>query len=60
LRSEGIKAYFSIDTGATVYINTHREYVDEVVRRIREIDGVSEVIVSGVGGPVREETKHLF
>ena len=60
MRAEGIKAYFSIDTGATVYINTHREFVGEVVRRVRKVEGVSRVIVSRVGGPVREERRHLF
>ena len=50
LREEqGIPVYFSTDTGASVYINTRGDYVDEVQARIDEI-GI-ETDVWKVGGP---------
>jgi phosphomevalonate decarboxylase len=58
MRSEGVPAYFSIDTGATVYVNTKPKHVREVEGRIRQL-GV-ETIVCGVGGRAKTTTKHLF
>lgn len=58
MRSEGIPAYFSIDTGATVYVNTHPEKVPVVEERIRAL-GV-ETLVCGVGGRSRLTEEHLF
>src|SRR5437773_1917898 len=36
LREQGIPAFFSIDTGATVYVNTFPDHADPVRRAIRE------------------------
>jgi len=58
MRSEGIPAYFSIDTGATVYVNTHPDKVPLVEERIRAL-GV-ETLVCGVGGSSRLTDEHLF
>lgn len=58
MRRDGIPAYFSIDTGATVYVNTLPERVKEVVERIRSL-GI-ETIECGVGGNARVTDKHLF
>ena len=49
LRSEGTPAYFSTDTGATVYVNTRAEHVEAVEAAIAEL-GV-ETRVWEVGGP---------
>lgn len=38
LRSEGLPVYFSTDTGATVYVNTKKAYVDEVESAISACD----------------------
>ncbi len=38
MRSEGIPVYFSTDTGATVYVNTKKPYVDEVESAISACD----------------------
>lgn len=48
MRSEGIEAYFSMQTGPTVYVNAMPEHIDEVVQRLR--DAGFEVLVSGIGG----------
>ena len=58
MRSEGLPAYFSIDTGATVYVNTKPKHVPEVEKRIRQL-GV-ESIVCGVGGSAKPTKRHLF
>lgn len=48
MREEGVEAYFSMQTGPTVYVNALPEQIDEVVQRLREAG--FEVLVSGVGG----------
>jgi len=58
MRSEGLEAYFSIDTGATVYVNTHPKNVDAVESRIRGL-GI-QTLRCGVGGSARIVEEHLF
>jgi phosphomevalonate decarboxylase len=58
MRAEGLPAYFSIDTGATVYVNTEPKNVKKVEGRIRAL-GI-ETINCGVGGSARVTDKHLF
>ena len=58
MRAEGIPAYFSIDTGATVYVNTEPENVRKVEKRIRKL-GI-KTINCGVGPAARVVEDHLF
>jgi phosphomevalonate decarboxylase len=60
LRNEGVPVYFSTDTGASVYVNTTAEYVDEVESAVADC-GV-ETDVWEVGGPaeIRPESDALF
>jgi len=58
MRAEGLSAYFSIDTGATVYVNTFPENVPEVESRLRAL-GV-ETLVCRVGGKAHLTDEHLF
>jgi len=51
MREEGVPAFFSIDTGATVYVNTFPDQADVVRRRIEDL-GI-RTIVCTVGGPAR-------
>jgi phosphomevalonate decarboxylase len=51
LRDDGVPAYFSTDTGATVYVNTTAEHADAVESAVAET-GV-ETDVWRVGGPAR-------
>jgi len=57
--SDHIPVWYSLDTGPSVYINTHPEFVDEVCREIRASTNLG-VIKSGVGGPARTIEEHLF
>lgn len=60
LRADGIPAYFSTDTGATVYVNTTAEHVETVESAVAD-QGV-ETMVWEVGGPaaVLSEDEALF
>ena len=58
MREQGLPAFFSIDTGATVYVNTFPEKVEEVETRIRAL-GVG-TIRCWVGGGARTVQDHLF
>jgi phosphomevalonate decarboxylase len=57
---EGVPAYFSVDTGASVYVNTTAEYVEEVESAVADC-GV-ETRTWEVGGPARilDEDEALF
>jgi len=59
MRSEQIPAWYSMDTGPSVFINTYTRNLDEVASRIRSI-GFENVIVSKVGGKPKTVDKHLF
>jgi len=60
LRDEGVPVYFSVDTGASVYVNTTTEHVDRVESAVADC-GV-DTRVWEVGGPARiiEESEALF
>jgi phosphomevalonate decarboxylase len=58
MRAEGMRTYFSIDTGATVYINCPIEERWEVEQRIQKL-GI-ETIECHVGGPAKLVDDHLF
>jgi len=58
MRVEGIPAYFSIDTGATVYVNSLPRLVPEIETRIRSL-GI-ETLRCEVGGEARTTQEHLF
>ncbi len=58
MRERGIPAFFSIDTGATVYVNTFPNRVKEVRAEIEDL-GI-ETIECHVGGAAREVKDHLF
>lgn len=59
MRKEGILAWYSIDTGPSVFINTYRENAEAVVKRLRE-RGFMKVLVSEVGEKPFLTDKHLF
>ena len=58
MRESGIPAFFSIDTGATVYVNTVAERADDVRRGIEDL-GI-RTIACRVGGPARLSEDHQF
>lgn len=58
MRREGLPCYFSIDTGATVYVNTDRASLPAVRQRIEGL-GISTLTCS-IGGEARLVSDHLF
>lgn len=60
LREGGLPVYFSIDTGATAYLNTHAKHVAEVAEAVSGIPGVARVLHLDVGGPARLVSDHRF
>ena len=59
MRREGIPAWYSMDTGPSVFVNTFTEYVEKVADRLRGL-GCSSIIPSKVGGKPFLSSKHLF
>ena len=57
--AERIPVWYSLDTGPSVYVNTHPEFVDEVRSRIEKNTNL-EVLKSDVGGPAYTMEEHLF
>jgi phosphomevalonate decarboxylase len=58
MREEEIPAFFSIDTGATVYVNTFPDRVSEVKSALEEL-GI-EIMECSVGGEAKVVEEHLF
>jgi len=58
MRDRGLPAFFSIDTGATVYVNTLPDRVTDVQEDLATL-GVP-TIECRVGGPARRTDDHLF
>ncbi len=59
MREEGVSAWYSMDTGPSVFVNTYKKDSGIVAQRIREI-GFKNEIVSGVGEQATTTTHHLF
>ncbi len=59
LRREGVPAWYSIDTGPSVFVNTFCDKVGEVARTIRNEAGL-DVVETKVGDAARTTDQHLF
>jgi phosphomevalonate decarboxylase len=59
LREEyDVPVWYSLDTGASAYLNAYPEYVDSIGKEIEA--SVGQVVRSGVGGPAHIVKEHLF
>jgi len=52
-RASGLPVGYTVDAGANVHVICLGEYKMEAEKRLREIPGVSQVLVAGVGGAAR-------
>lgn len=52
-RASGLPVGYTVDAGANVHVLCLGEYAKEVEKRLREISGVSNVLVAGVGGAAK-------
>jgi phosphomevalonate decarboxylase len=59
MQREGVPAWYSIDTGPSVFVNTFPDCVEAVVHRLHE-SGFSNIVTSKVGGNPLLSDKHLF
>jgi phosphomevalonate decarboxylase len=59
MRRQGVPAWYSMDTGPSVFINTTRDHVKEVVERLRKYR-LPKTIVSEVGDTPSLGRNHLF
>ncbi len=59
MRAEGLEAWYSMDTGPSVFINTFKENAETVAHRLQKL-GLPKVIVSGVGDKPSLSNNHLF
>ncbi len=59
MRKEGTPAWYSIDTGPSVFVNTFTDHVETAAARLRGL-GYSNVITSKIGGKPFLSSEHLF
>lgn len=59
-RSEGLQVYFTLDAGPNVHCLCEAAQASEVESRLRRVEGVRDVLASGVGGGVRLAAHHEF
>ena len=52
-RASGLPVGYTVDAGANVHVLCLGEFKGEVEKRLREIPGVSNVLVAGVGGAAK-------
>ncbi len=52
-RANGLPAAYTVDAGANVHVICLGEHAKETEKRLREIPGVSDVLVAGVGGAAK-------
>lgn len=58
MRNEGLPVFFSIDTGATVYVNTYQNLSEEIENRLRSLGFRTQI--GCVGDSVQTINEHLF
>lgn len=59
-RAESLDAYYTLDAGPNVHILVQEKQADELAQRVRALESVQEVLVSGPGGGARLSETHLF
>jgi diphosphomevalonate decarboxylase len=55
-RASGLPVGYTVDAGANVHVICLAESVKEVEKRLRELSGVTDVLVAGAGGAARIES----
>ena len=60
LRKEGVPVWFSIDTGATAYLNTDAKHAPLVAAAVAGQPDVDDVLQLYPAGPARLVDEHLF
>jgi diphosphomevalonate decarboxylase len=58
-RRSGIPVCYTFDAGANAHVITTRDFASTVANKLGELDGIKQIITSGVGGSARLWTKDL-
>ncbi len=59
-RADGVECYYTIDTGAHVHILSLPENSKEIIKRVKRVNGVIDVIENRPGKGAEISKKHLF
>lgn len=59
-REDGLESYFTIDAGPNVHILSLPENVKEIERRLKELEGVRNIMSCKIGGDSTLSDNHLF
>ncbi len=60
MRRDGVPVWFSIDTGATAYLNTDAAHEAQVAAAVGDIPGVARILHLRPAGPAHLVDRHLF
>ncbi|MBN1501987.1 diphosphomevalonate decarboxylase [Candidatus Woesearchaeota archaeon] len=60
LRENGLECYFTIDAGPQVKIICLESNIPKIVRKVQEITGIEDIIITKPGQGARIVNKHLF
>ena len=52
-RKSGLPVFYTVDAGPNIHVLCQRVLASEVERKLRELPGVENVLLAGVGGPAR-------
>lgn len=52
-RTDGLPVCYTVDAGPNIHVIGPREYIGETEKNLRNLPGVQDVLVAGVGGPAR-------
>jgi len=52
-RARGLPAAYTVDAGPNVHVICPADQAREVEKRLRELPGVKDILIAGVGGPAR-------
>jgi diphosphomevalonate decarboxylase len=52
-REDGMQVCYTVDAGANVHVICHENDADAIDKRLRELNGVEDVLVARAGGPAK-------
>lgn len=59
-RNEGLSVYFTVNTGQDVHLICQQKDVKKLIKKLKEVKSVREIIVNHPGQGTRQVTTHLF
>lgn len=59
-RQQGLEVYFTVNTGQDVHLIVEKKNVDELVKKLKQLSEVREIIINHPGNGTMLSNKHLF